>query len=165
MSSDFLPSRVPTLSFKQSRIPSFFTLQLACLLLVCFHTPTRVQRYTTVRSSHLRLPPRPPPMSEDSPASTQVPLTPQSTGSVGMDSSPSGQDKPDPFPWSNKQRRQVAFFPNLNSSNKPQKPFSRSAAGGESVMTLGSIGHLQHYFTKTGLGRTSSEHPITPFRS
>ena len=89
-------------------------------------------------------------MSDDSPASTQAPLTPQSTGSVDTDS-PSGKDKPDPFPWSNKQKRQVAFYPNLNSSNKTQKPFSRSAARRESVMTLGSIEHLQHYFTKTGL--------------
>lgn len=89
-------------------------------------------------------------MSDDSPASTQAPLTPQSTGSVDADSSPNGKDKYDPFPWT-KQRRQVAFYPNLNSSNKPQKPFSRSAAKRESVMTLGSIEHLQHYFTKTGL--------------
>ncbi|KAF9653574.1 hypothetical protein BDM02DRAFT_3125545 [Thelephora ganbajun] len=90
-------------------------------------------------------------MSDDSPASTQAPLTPQSTGSVDADSSPNGKDKPDPFPWNNKQRRQVAFYPNLNSSNKPQKPFSRSATKRESVMTLGSIEHLQHYFTKAGL--------------
>ena len=89
-------------------------------------------------------------MSDDSPASTQAPLTPQSTGSVDVDLAPNGKDKPDPFPWI-KQPRQVAFYPNLNSSNKPQKPFSRSAAKRESVMTLGSIEHLQHYFTKTGL--------------
>ena len=50
-----------------------------------------------------------------------------------------------------KSRRQTAFYPNMNSSNKPQKPFSRSAAKRESVMALGSIEHLQHYFTKTGL--------------
>ncbi|EMD35736.1 hypothetical protein CERSUDRAFT_156446 [Gelatoporia subvermispora B] len=50
-----------------------------------------------------------------------------------------------------KSRRQVAFYPNMNSSNKPQKPFSRSAAKRESVMALGSIEHLQHYFTKTGI--------------
>ena len=48
-------------------------------------------------------------------------------------------------------RRQFAFYPNMNSSNKPLKPFSRSAAKRESVMALGSIEHLQHYFTKTGL--------------
>ena len=50
-----------------------------------------------------------------------------------------------------KPRRQIAFYPNLNASNKPTKPFSRSAAKRESVMALGSIEHLQHYFTKTGI--------------
>lgn len=50
-----------------------------------------------------------------------------------------------------KRRRQVAFYPNMNSTNKPQKPFSRSAAKRESVMALGSIEYLQHYFTKTGI--------------
>lgn len=50
-----------------------------------------------------------------------------------------------------KARRQTAFYPNFNSSNKPQKPFSRSAAKRESVMALGSIEHLQHYFTKAGI--------------
>lgn len=50
-----------------------------------------------------------------------------------------------------KARRQTAFYPNMNASNKQQKPFSRSAAKRESVMALGSIEHLQHYFTKTGL--------------
>jgi hypothetical protein len=50
-----------------------------------------------------------------------------------------------------KSRRQTAFYPNVNSTNKPQKPFSRSAAKRESVMALGSIEHLQHYFTKTGI--------------
>ncbi|KIP07844.1 hypothetical protein PHLGIDRAFT_70384 [Phlebiopsis gigantea 11061_1 CR5-6] len=48
-------------------------------------------------------------------------------------------------------RRQFAYYPNMNSSNKPLKPFSRSAAKRESVMALGSIEHLQHYFTKTGI--------------
>ena len=48
-------------------------------------------------------------------------------------------------------RRQFAFYPNMNSTNKPTKPFSRSAAKRESVMALGSIEHLQHYFTKTGI--------------
>ena len=50
-----------------------------------------------------------------------------------------------------KARRQTAFYPNMNASNKPLKPFSRSAAKRESVMTLGSIEHLQHYFTKAGI--------------
>ncbi|KAH9051607.1 hypothetical protein EDB83DRAFT_2622471, partial [Lactarius deliciosus] len=48
-------------------------------------------------------------------------------------------------------RPQAAFYPNVNAANKEQKPFSRSAAKRESVMALGSIEHLQHYFTKTGL--------------
>lgn len=52
---------------------------------------------------------------------------------------------------SKKRRRQTAFYPNMTSSNKLQKPFSRSAAKRESVMALGSIEHLQHYFTKTGI--------------
>ena len=52
---------------------------------------------------------------------------------------------------SQRRRRQVAFYPNMNSTNKPQKPFSRSAAKRESVMALGSIEYLQHYFTKTGI--------------
>jgi len=47
-----------------------------------------------------------------------------------------------------KARRQTAFYP--NTAGKPQKPFSRSAAKRESVMALGSIEHLQHYFTKAG---------------
>ncbi|KAG9045332.1 hypothetical protein FS837_006495 [Tulasnella sp. UAMH 9824] len=48
-----------------------------------------------------------------------------------------------------KARRQTAFYPNLQ--NKPSNPFSKSAAKRESVMALGSIEHLQHYFTKAGL--------------
>ncbi|KAL0948317.1 hypothetical protein HGRIS_010907 [Hohenbuehelia grisea] len=55
-----------------------------------------------------------------------------------------------------KSRRQTAFYPNINSTNKPQKPFSRSAAKRESVMALGSIEHLQHYFTKTGIAAKQS---------
>ena len=76
----------------------------------------------------------------DPPSSTPS-LTPQSTGT--QDSSPGVSAK--------KSRRQVAFYPNHNAINKPQKPFSRSAAKRESVMALGSIEHLQHYFTKTGI--------------
>jgi hypothetical protein len=64
-------------------------------------------------------------------------LTPDSTGSSDV--------------ATKKARRQTAFYPNVNSSNKPQKPFSRSAAKRESVMALGSIEHLQYYFTKTGI--------------
>ncbi|KAH9942802.1 hypothetical protein B0H21DRAFT_779881 [Amylocystis lapponica] len=50
-----------------------------------------------------------------------------------------------------KSRRQIAFYPNMKTANKPEKPFSRSAAKRESVMALGSIEHLQHYFTKSGI--------------
>ncbi|OSC98623.1 hypothetical protein PYCCODRAFT_1439136 [Trametes coccinea BRFM310] len=69
-----------------------------------------------------------------------------------MDAAPGPSTSPDA---SSKRRRQVAFYPNMNSSNKPQKPFSRSAAKRESVMALGSIEHLQHYFTKTGISAES----------
>ena len=48
-------------------------------------------------------------------------------------------------------RPRAAFYPNLNAATKEQRPFSRSAAKRECVMALGSIQHLQHYFTKTGL--------------
>ncbi|TFK51524.1 hypothetical protein OE88DRAFT_1630051 [Heliocybe sulcata] len=81
-------------------------------------------------------------MSTDSASSTPLLLTPESTGSTAP-SSVSSEVK--------KSRRQTAFYPNMKSSAKPQKPFSRSAAKRESVMALGSIEHLQHYFTKTGL--------------
>jgi hypothetical protein len=54
-----------------------------------------------------------------------------------------------------KARRQTAFYPAVNSTNKQSKPFSRSAAKRESVLALGSIEHLQHYFTKTGLSAKS----------
>ncbi|KAA1470852.1 hypothetical protein DENSPDRAFT_798367 [Dentipellis sp. KUC8613] len=80
-------------------------------------------------------------MSEAS-SSTPSSLTPQSTGT--QDSSPNA-------PASTTKKRRAAFYPNINGTNKPQKPFSRSAAKRESVMALGSIEHLQHYFTKTGI--------------
>ncbi|KAF8596385.1 hypothetical protein BDV93DRAFT_610926 [Ceratobasidium sp. AG-I] len=48
-----------------------------------------------------------------------------------------------------KARRQTAIYP--NTLRTAPKPFSRSAAKRESVMALGSIEHLQHYFTKTGI--------------
>ena len=54
-----------------------------------------------------------------------------------------------------RKKRPVAFYPNMNSTNKPQKPFSMSAAKRESVMALGSIEYLQHYFTKTGIAAQS----------
>jgi hypothetical protein len=80
--------------------------------------------------------------SDPSASTTPLILTPDSTGSAGI---------PDPLVTAKKARRQTAFYPNVNSSNKPLKPFSRSAAKRESVMALGSIEHLQHYFTKTGI--------------
>ncbi|KAI0300646.1 hypothetical protein B0F90DRAFT_1936770 [Multifurca ochricompacta] len=70
-------------------------------------------------------------------------LTPQSTGT--QESSPRAPTT------GRKPRPQAAFYPNVTAANKEQKPFSRSAAKRESVMALGSIEHLQHYFTKTGL--------------
>ncbi len=68
---------------------------------------------------------------------------------------------------SQKRRRQVGFYPNMNSTNKPQKPFSRSAAKRESVMALGSIEYLQHYFTKTGIAADTEyvPHPCSAFSS
>lgn len=80
-------------------------------------------------------------MTSDSSLSTTPILTPDSTGTSGS---------PPDFA-AKKSRRQTAFYPNVNSSNKPVKPFSRSAAKRASVMALGSIEHLQHYFTKTGI--------------
>jgi hypothetical protein len=64
-------------------------------------------------------------------------------------SSTTQQDSASPITAARKARRQTAFYPNM--ANKPQKPFSRSAAKRESVMALGSIEYLQHYFTKTGI--------------
>jgi hypothetical protein len=68
-------------------------------------------------------------------------LTPQSTGT--HDSSP-------PAP-SRKSPPQTVFYPNVNAVNKEQKHYSRSVAKRDSTIALGSIEHLQHYFTKTGL--------------
>ncbi|KAF8907602.1 hypothetical protein CPB84DRAFT_1768329 [Gymnopilus junonius] len=89
--------------------------------------------------------------SSDSP----ILLTPESTGfshgltiDTGFPDSPTSSSS---GTTGKKARRQTAFYPHVNSSNKLQKPFSRSAAKRESVMALGSIEHLQHYFTKTGL--------------
>ena len=81
--------------------------------------------------------------------------TPSSGASTPPDSSSSSSQA--------KRRRQVAFYPNMNSSNKPQKPFSRSAAKRESVMALGSIEYLQHYFTKTGIAAESECVFFLPF--
>ncbi|KDR72828.1 hypothetical protein GALMADRAFT_252104 [Galerina marginata CBS 339.88] len=99
-------------------------------------------------------------MASDSSESPMV-LTPESTGTgistsaLSIDtsplSSPTATTETASPAGPKKARRQTAFYPNVNSTNKPQKPFSRSAAKRESVMALGSIEHLQHYFTKTGL--------------
>ncbi|KAJ7666905.1 hypothetical protein DFH06DRAFT_253115 [Mycena polygramma] len=85
-------------------------------------------------------------MTSDSSSASESPmlLTPDSTGAPDAEVAASKSSI-------KKSRRQTAFYPNVNSSNKPQKPFSRSAAKRESVMALGSIEHLQHYFTKTGI--------------
>ncbi|KAJ6510632.1 hypothetical protein C8R45DRAFT_964700 [Mycena sanguinolenta] len=80
--------------------------------------------------------------SDSSASESPMLLTPDSTGV------PDAEPAPSQFAIK-KARRQTAFYP--NSANKPQKPFSRSAAKRESVMALGSIEHLQHYFTKTGI--------------
>jgi hypothetical protein len=88
-------------------------------------------------------------MTAPSPSSTPPALTPDYTGSASPDSSS------DADAAVKKSRRQTAFYPNMNSANKPVKPFSRSAAKRQSVMTLGSIEHLQHYFTKTGIAAKS----------
>ncbi|SJL06493.1 uncharacterized protein ARMOST_09832 [Armillaria ostoyae] len=81
--------------------------------------------------------------SDSSTSTTPLILTPESTGT-----------SPEPISTDTamkKSRRQTAIYPNMNPSNKPQKPFSRSAAKRQSVMALGSIEHLQYYFTKTGI--------------
>ncbi|KAF7328845.1 hypothetical protein MVEN_02513900 [Mycena venus] len=82
--------------------------------------------------------------SDSSASESPMLLTPDSTGAGDTEAAASQSAM-------KKARRQTAFYPNINSSNKPQKPFSRSAAKRESVMALGSIEHLQHYFTKTGI--------------
>ncbi|KAK1232863.1 hypothetical protein PQX77_003976 [Marasmius sp. AFHP31] len=88
-------------------------------------------------------------VSDSSASTTPGILTPESTG-TNQTSSPelAGSASGD---VGKKSKRQAAFYPNVNSSNKTQKPFSRSAAKRQSVMALGSIEHLQYYFTKTGI--------------
>lgn len=84
-----------------------------------------------------------------SPESTPMVLTPESTGTgngASVDVSGSSDEQ-----RRKAARRGTAFYPNVNASNKVEKPFSRSAAKRESVMALGSIEHLQHYFTKAGI--------------
>ncbi|KAH7334104.1 hypothetical protein B0J17DRAFT_675328 [Rhizoctonia solani] len=77
--------------------------------------------------------------------------SPPLDGSATLDGSVI-MDEPSELPSAEalkKSRRQTAIYPNTLRSTP--KPFSRSAAKRESVMALGSIEHLQHYFTKTGL--------------
>lgn len=51
-----------------------------------------------------------------------------------------------------KSRRQTAFYPpRAESIASNSKPFSKSAAKRDSVLSLTSIEHLQYYFTKTGI--------------
>ncbi|KAE9394940.1 hypothetical protein BT96DRAFT_862321 [Gymnopus androsaceus JB14] len=88
-------------------------------------------------------------MSESSASTSPSALTPESTGSTGLASPDTSVSSSGPA--IKKSRRQTAFYPNMNSSNKTQKPFSRSAAKRESVMALGSIEHLQWHFTKAGI--------------
>ncbi|KAF8823151.1 hypothetical protein HHX47_DHR12000003 [Lentinula edodes] len=89
--------------------------------------------------------------SESSTPTTPSALTPESTGSTGQLSSPDTSSVSSGPGASKKTRRQTAIYPHVNSTNKTQKPFSRSAAKRGSVMALGSIEHLQYYFTKAGL--------------
>lgn len=70
-------------------------------------------------------------------------LTPESMSVFSTNSVPSS-------PATRARRRQTAVYPNPPKTQN-QNPFSKSAAKRESVMALGSIQHLQHYFTKTGL--------------
>ncbi|PWZ01115.1 hypothetical protein BCV70DRAFT_216419 [Testicularia cyperi] len=56
-------------------------------------------------------------------------------------------------------RRSVLFYPSRSLSAKSnQAPFSRSAAKRDSIMALGSIGYLQHLFTKQGIA--SRKRPV-----
>ncbi|KIY44644.1 hypothetical protein FISHEDRAFT_23184, partial [Fistulina hepatica ATCC 64428] len=86
--------------------------------------------------------------SSASTSTTPMLLTPETTGTSPEPSLPSPTES---FLSPARARRQTSFYPHTNSSNRHEKPFSRSAAKRESVMALGSIEHLQHYFTKTGI--------------
>ncbi|KAE8226629.1 hypothetical protein CF319_g801 [Tilletia indica] len=49
-------------------------------------------------------------------------------------------------------RKSGLFYPSSTlAAHSNQKPFSKSAAKRESVLALGSIGHLQHLFSKQGI--------------
>lgn len=47
-------------------------------------------------------------------------------------------------------KRSAIFYPS-SAAQSNQKPFSSSAAKRESVLALGSIGHLQHFYSKQGM--------------
>ncbi|RXW20500.1 hypothetical protein EST38_g5352 [Candolleomyces aberdarensis] len=84
-----------------------------------------------------------------------MPITPQSTGGPAVSSSASGNGVPssptgEGSSMPKKSRRQATVFAHAGSP-KPVKPFSRSAAKRESVLALGSIEHLQQYYTRTGM--------------
>ncbi|KAI6043631.1 hypothetical protein EDC04DRAFT_2890780 [Pisolithus marmoratus] len=77
-----------------------------------------------------------------------------------------------------KSRRQIGVYPNSNSSNQPSSRSVAVQAKRQSVMALGSIEHLQHYFTKTvsrckddvraflfSRVRPHSAHPVHPISS
>lgn len=57
-------------------------------------------------------------------------------------------------------KRSVLFYPSAGLAAKSnQQPFSRSAAKRESILALGSIGYLQHLYTKQGIA--SRNRPLT----
>ncbi|KAF6752713.1 hypothetical protein DFP72DRAFT_904600 [Ephemerocybe angulata] len=87
--------------------------------------------------------------ASSSASTTPMPLTPESTGgpSIGLSASNSSEGSTAP----KKSRRQAAMLATHAGSPKPVKPFSRSAAKRESVLALGSIEHLQQYYTRTGM--------------
>jgi hypothetical protein len=66
--------------------------------------------------------------------------TPHSTGT--QDPSRASAKKP---------RLQAVFLSDCESAHKEQKSFSRCAHPSEKALALGSIEHLQHYSTKSGL--------------
>ncbi|KAL5638979.1 hypothetical protein ACGC1H_003375 [Rhizoctonia solani] len=96
-------------------------------------------------------------MAEPGPARVMSPPPKRPTIDTTFADSPPSQaldgslimDEPGELADAKKARRQTAIYP--NTLRATPKPFSRSAAKRESVMALGSIEHLQHYFTKTGL--------------
>ncbi|KAF8346258.1 hypothetical protein F5887DRAFT_960983 [Amanita rubescens] len=88
--------------------------------------------------------------SSGSASPSPMSLTPDSTGTLSSGSAPS-PSSPGSEERAGPNRRPTAVYPNSKFNAKTLKPFSRSAAKRESVLALGSIEHLQHYFTKTGL--------------